>query len=185
MLNDLLIVDKIKGGCKDSEDKLYKKYYHIIWNYINLNYKKYSKDIDDLTSEIITKIFNNINSYDPSMDIKFKTWVLTITKNHIIDYSRSYYNKNFIVEDFVSNSTEYDHTYYMKSTNENKFETIDNINYLLSEFSKEDYTMLTLKYYHGFNYNEIGKYFNITSSTVSNRINYIKTKIKEKNKLQY
>ena len=38
-----------------------------------------------------------------------------------------------------------------------------------------------MKYIGGYSHCEIGKEFNLTSSTVSNRINYIKTKLKKKN----
>jgi DNA-directed RNA polymerase specialized sigma24 family protein len=36
-----------------------------------------------------------------------------------------------------------------------------------------------MKYVQGYDYNEIGKEFNLTSSTISNKVNYIKTKLKK------
>jgi DNA-directed RNA polymerase specialized sigma24 family protein len=36
-----------------------------------------------------------------------------------------------------------------------------------------------MKYVQGYNYCEIGKEFNTTSSTISNKVNYIKTKLKK------
>jgi DNA-directed RNA polymerase specialized sigma24 family protein len=38
-----------------------------------------------------------------------------------------------------------------------------------------------MKYLQGYDYNEIGKEFNVSSSTVSNKVNYIKTKLKKQN----
>jgi DNA-directed RNA polymerase specialized sigma24 family protein len=36
-----------------------------------------------------------------------------------------------------------------------------------------------MKYVQGYDYCEIGQEFNISSNTASNRVNYIKTKLKE------
>ena len=46
---------------------------------------------------------------------------------------------------------------------------------------EDELNMLQMKYIDGFNYKEIGEKFNITSSTVSNKINYIKTILKKNN----
>jgi DNA-directed RNA polymerase specialized sigma24 family protein len=62
-----------------------------------------------------------------------------------------------------------------------EFENNNTLSYLSSQISPSDYTLLSMKYIQGYNYNEIGNEFNITSSTVSNRINYIKTKLKKNN----
>jgi len=36
-----------------------------------------------------------------------------------------------------------------------------------------------MKYVQGYGYNEIGQEFNLTSVTVSNKVNYIKSKLKK------
>lgn len=62
-----------------------------------------------------------------------------------------------------------------------EFENCDAINYISSQISPTDYGLLNMKYVQGYSHCEIGKEFNLTSSTVSNRINYIKTKLKKQN----
>ena len=65
--------------------------------------------------------------------------------------------------------------------NNTEFENCNTISYLSSQISPVDYGLLNMKYIQGYSHCEIGKEFNLTSSTVSNRINYIKTKLKKQN----
>jgi RNA polymerase sigma factor (sigma-70 family) len=67
------------------------------------------------------------------------------------------------------------------ASNNVEFENCDVINYISSQISPTDYGLLNMKYVQGYSHCEIGKEFNLTSSTVSNRINYIKTKLKKQN----
>jgi DNA-directed RNA polymerase specialized sigma24 family protein len=64
----------------------------------------------------------------------------------------------------------------------NNLDVNSSINYISSQISEDDFKYLNLKYIEGYNYSEIGDFFNVTSSTVSNRVNYIKTKLKKNNK---
>jgi RNA polymerase sigma factor (sigma-70 family) len=61
------------------------------------------------------------------------------------------------------------------------FENSNSISYISTQLSPQDFTLLDMKYVQGYDYNEIGKEFNVTSTTISNRVNYIKTKIKKNN----
>ena len=62
-----------------------------------------------------------------------------------------------------------------------EFENCNTINYVSDQLSPQDFTMLDMKYVQGYSYNEIGSEFNVTSSTISNKVNYIKTKLKKNN----
>lgn len=59
------------------------------------------------------------------------------------------------------------------------FENCSSLNYISQQMSTQDYTLLDMKYMQGYDYCEIGKEFNLSSDTVSNRVNYLKTKIKK------
>lgn len=65
------------------------------------------------------------------------------------------------------------------TTSNTAFENRNTINYISSQLSPFDFMLLDMKYVQGYNYNEIGSKFQLTSSTISNRINYIKTKLKK------
>jgi len=60
-----------------------------------------------------------------------------------------------------------------------EYENCSSVNYISSQLSPSDFALLDMKYVQGYDYCEIGKEFNLTSSTVSNRVNYIKTKLKK------
>ncbi len=59
------------------------------------------------------------------------------------------------------------------------FENCSSLNYLSQQISSQDFTLLDMKYMQGYDYCEIGKEFNLSSDTVSNRVNYLKSKIKK------
>lgn len=175
-------------GVKDAESELYNKYVGVVRNYINKKFPN-NNDIDDDVSEIMIKIFRNLKTYQHKKS-KFISWVYVITKNHMIDKWRCNSN-TFELSSNSSISFEYDdHTeqFYTQSTlyNNNIYTTtsthdIENdstINFISTQISSTDYTMLNMKYIEGYNYDEIGREFNVTSSTASNRVNYIKTKLK-------
>ena len=63
-------------------------------------------------------------------------------------------------------------------SHEKLFEISDSLNYVSNQMNPNDFSMFTMKNI-GYNYNEIGMEFNISSQTISNRLNYIRTKIKK------
>jgi RNA polymerase sigma factor (sigma-70 family) len=67
------------------------------------------------------------------------------------------------------------------TSNTAEFENCNAVSYISSQISPADFSLLNMKYVQGYNYCEIGQEFQLTSSTVSNRINYIKTKLKKNN----
>lgn len=192
--NDIIL--EVIQGNKKSEEILYNKYKSFIWNYIKNKYP-YNNDINDDVSDIIIKIFDRIEQYD-SEKSKFSTWISTITKNHMIDKWRCSINSphntfNQISLDSVGDNDKinYDEQYYTTTllhknyqygvSFTDNFESIDTLKHLSKQISSTDYTLLEMKYLQGYDYKEIGEEFNLTSTTVSNRVNYIKTKLKNKN----
>lgn len=193
-----ILIENIKNKNRKSEEAFYNKYKSILTRYIKRKYS-YNKDTEDDVSEIINKVFENINQYD-STKSKFSTWVLNITKNHMIDKSRT---KNFNI---TSNSISYtaDNTTLSSFTNSDNsfttnvnnniyfsrclisddmpdkvFEDNSTLSFISNKIGVKDYHLLNMKYKQGYNYNEINKEMGITGSTIiPNRINYLKIKLK-------
>lgn len=174
---DLKLIRKILSGDKKSEIELYEKYRKILKFFlIKKQTKILSEDIDDIITEILTKIFISLNSYDSNKSL-FKTWVFNIATNYLYDKYRYEKNKKTIsIENNIF--TEYNTT-CIASDIVNEFENNSFINYISENLSDEDFNMINMKYNLGYNYAEIGKIYNYSSSTVSNKVNYIKTKIKK------
>lgn len=182
------------NGNRQSEKTLYDKYKKIIYDFLKHKYNPV--DIDDDVSEILVKMFFGLSTYDNEKS-KFKSWVLSIASNFMIDKWRNgikyketlstndYHTINGTQIDWACTSSQNNFTYCNTSCYtvgiDTTFENKNALTYLSTQVSSADYCLLNMKYVEGYDYNEIGKEFNITSSTVSNRINYIKTKLKKNN----
>lgn len=188
---DEICIQNILKGKTSSEKFLYEKYKKRVRNYLKNKYTEYI-DIDDDVSDIMVKIFLNINKYDNNKS-SFNSWVFTIAKNHMIDKWKCNYTNTTLSGnglqltksiDFFSDSS--NSLYELNNdltVNHTYFENDNYIHHLSKQISEFDYEMLNMKYIQGYNYNEIGLKYNITSSTVSNRINYIKSKLKKNNEM--
>lgn len=188
------------NGDKVAEETLYDKYRKIVKDFIKHKYSEYF-DIDDDVSEILIKVFINLCNYDSSKS-KFNTWVHNIAINYIIDKWRSNTcenityvtnscnNDDYILTSSTGNTVWCDDNFNIcntdvftgnssYTTSDTVFENQDTVSYITTQISNADYNLLNMKYIQGYNYKEIGQQFNLTSSTVSNKVNYIKTKLKK------
>jgi RNA polymerase sigma factor (sigma-70 family) len=192
------------NGNLRAEGILYEKYQKSVKNFLKKKYSSYN-DLDDDVSEILIKVFMNLQNFDSSKS-KFRTWVFTIAKNHMVDKWRNTtisltgsntncvysYSTTTCGADIGSNNS------FITSNNTSaidvgssfttsncsadyEFENCSSINFISDQISAQDFTMLDMKYVQGYSYNEIGSEFNVTSSTISNKVNYIKTKLKKNN----
>lgn len=210
----LTLIQEVLSKNRVAEEKFYYKYKKIIEDYIKYKLPKVNDDdFDDCVSNILIKIFFNLDKYD-SEKSSFKSWVLTVTKHYMIDAWRANpitfvtngaftISNNGTVQGMASNSytvsNDTAHNIvgdvvfttsnnsglildsngtYSTACNNAEFENCNSINYISQQISIQDFTLLNMKYVQGYGYCEIGKEFNLTSNTVSNRVNYIKTKIK-------
>ena len=191
---DITLIQNILNGSQMAQEMLYNKYKKIVTTYLNCKYSSYN-DLEDDVSEIMIKIFMNLKSFDDSKS-KFNSWVISITKNYMIDKWRSNSCTSTLISGTGTVTTTTDCSYSMStnisssifgnnyasfSNTNSVFETMNSISYLSSQLSPQDFTLLDMKYIQGYDYNEIGKEFNVTSSTISNRVNYIKSKLKKNN----
>lgn len=93
----LQLVDEIKQGNKRAENKLYTKIYPFI-NLLCNNFVKNKEEVEDLTSESLIKIFQNINDYNT--EYTFLTWAGSITRNNCLNFLRS---KSYKINQLTNN----------------------------------------------------------------------------------
>jgi RNA polymerase sigma factor (sigma-70 family) len=200
---DMELVQNILNGNPQAQETLYNKYKKSVKNFLKNKYSFYY-DLDDDVSEIMIKVFVGLNTYD-SQKSKFESWVFSIAKNHMIDKWRN----NTCIATLTTNNTityttscdmNYDisNNGFITSNNTgmisaignitttnncsgSDFENCNSINYISTQLAPQDFTLLEMKYVQGYDYNEIGSEFNVSSNTISNRVNYIKTKLKKNN----
>ena len=176
------------SGNPTAQETVYKKYRKIVKNYILSKFPPYY-DLEDDVSEIMIKVFLNVKDYD-STKSKFKSWVISITKNYLIDKWRT--RTGTITVSANNTDNPYNTTTCTNALGANNvitftstnnatccFENCNAVSFVSAQLSPVDFTMLDMKYVQGYNYNEIGNEFQLTSSTISNKINYIKTKLKK------
>jgi RNA polymerase sigma-70 factor (ECF subfamily) len=162
---------------KKSEQHIYSKYSKIIKKIIIAKYGK-SFDIDDHVSDIMVKIFLNLDKFDETKS-NFNTWIFNIVKNHMNTVARDIKTKKFYETEYYSNSTI---DFCDVST---LYETNNTLDYISRKISISEFEMLSLKYFDGYNYDEIGKELNTSSTVACNKINYIKSKLKNDKHLIY
>jgi len=102
--------------------------------------------------------------------------IIEITDGYITS-STNYYNTNISTNSGLVCCEIYDYYNAPYCT----YETNNTLSYVTSQLSTTDCALLTMKYIYGYNYCEIGNELNISSTSVSNRVNYIKTKLKKNN----
>lgn len=202
---DTILIQEILDGNPRAQEILYEKYTKSINNFLKEKYTSYN-DFDDDVAEIMIKVFMKLESFD-SKKSKFRSWVYSIAKNHMIDKWRSNTitltgnstgvitvssdgGSNFDIANsggYITSTTTSDAILNTSTfTTSNccaglDFENCSSINFISNQITPEDYTLLDMKYVQGYDYNEIGTEFNVTSSTISNRVNYIKSKLKKNN----
>lgn len=186
-------------GNQAAQKTLYDKYKKIVSDYVKCKYPKH-REIEDDISEIMISIIMDLNSFDATKGT-FKTWALTITKNHMIDKWRdnalklnsfdnvsisSLHNEGWTENTTVTKNDGFSNptigivdNINTAFTSNNDYDNCSSINFISSQLSPSDYMLLDMKYIQGYSYSEIGKEFNVTSGTISNKVNYIKTKLKK------
>ncbi len=178
VIEDLQIIQNILNGDKVAENILYNKYKSVVENYIKVKYS--SSYNEDHVSDIMIKLFTNLNKFDYTKS-KFSSWVLNITKNHMIDAWRTSKEPTYSINNYTfgeeSVTDENLNNYFSTSTN--SFENSNFINYISTKVSDDEFNMISLKYIQGYNYKEIAKEYNITASTALNKTNYAMKKLKK------
>jgi len=168
---------------RSAENKLYKKYFNKIFYKVR-SFRYDSESAKDIASDIIVKVFTNLNEYSTDK-ANFNSWVMAITNNHLIDLYRKDKNKIETVSydaitydndlDDSKNRLTADITYNM----EDELLIRDNIDYALSSLKENESNLMVLKFYYGYDNEELGYHYNTTNDGISLKINYIKKKFKK------
>jgi len=198
------LIQNTLNGSPQAQEILYDKYKKSVRNFLKNKYSVYY-DLDDDVAEIMIKVFIKLNTFD-STKSKFRSWVFSIAKNHMVDKWRNNTlsltggsNSNCVFSYSTTGLEIGGDSTFLTTTStaaldvggtfttsntcsaDFDFENCSSINFITDQITPQDYTLLDMKYVQGYNYNEIGSEFNVSSNTISNRVNYIKTKLKKNN----
>ncbi len=79
------LIEKAKNKDQKSQTKLINKFWVSVFSFVMKKVKN-ETEADEITVNVFSKVLSKIDLYDPNF--QFKTWVLTIAQNTIIDYWR-------------------------------------------------------------------------------------------------
>ncbi|MFW5847327.1 MAG: RNA polymerase sigma factor [bacterium] len=171
MENVSYLIKKTLEGDQKSEKELYNKCNVIVTDYIKSKYGNYS-DIEDDVIEIVSKIFIKLNSFKNTKS-KFKTWIITITRNHLIDKWRKKDNNiSYCDYSVIQNLPE-------SCSEQLSVEYTNTLDIIAQTIKNEDFNLLNLKYVEGYKLWELGEQFSVETNFINNKINRIKNQIKK------
>jgi len=197
-LMDLSMLDEIKSGNVNAYEVIYNRYYRFI-QYHCFRSDKHQQLANDLTVEILTKIYLNIDKY--SIKYTFNSWVWSIVKNYVADYIRknknepvnSNRNASIAIQESREEGSEYSTVYsnqvdsgdlnpeqlmQQKNAQTTRKEFVLN---LLSGLTERERMIIIHYYFDEMSYDEIAAKLNIGLSLM--KVTLLRTKEKLKNKI--
>ncbi|MCD9617699.1 RNA polymerase sigma factor [Chryseobacterium gleum] len=100
-----LLIQKAKDKDQKAQTKLINIFWVDVFSFVMKKVKD-ENDADEITVNVFSKVLSKLDMFDPHF--QFKTWVLTIAQNTVIDFWRK---KNRDTEDAVENLGEVKNQY--------------------------------------------------------------------------
>ena len=191
-LEDVLIVENIKNGLTSEQGKLYSKYYKVILS----KTKRYTNgDIElaeDWASEIMTKIFSNLDKYSVEGGSGvFVAWINKTIKNSILDKIRKENKKQKLISIDEQTDTEKSKKSFVQVKEESlnaeeslilielSFELQAKLKIALEKISEEEKELINLRFYQGLSFEEIAQELNKTQNYCLVKFHRLKDKLKK------
>lgn len=150
---------------------IYNNFYSKIVNQINYKFNYVDGESEDYAMDIILKIQNKIHTFNPDI-ANINTWVMNITRNHMIDVLR----KRKLDTESIS-----DYTYNI-SNDRCQFETYENkdiVTQINNKLNNYEQSLISDKYIDNLTHKELSSTYNISKPKVQYHIRTIKNKIKK------
>ncbi len=157
-------------------ESLYRQFFPKVYNYIY--YRLLNRDqTDDLVSEIFTRIFEKLDTYDESK-AQLSTWVFAVTKHALINERRRM--KPTVSLDALHNDNgvelplDYDlQLSYIQSEERRQLYKA------LARMSAREREIISMKYFEGMNNRTIASELDMNESTVSSVVFAAKKKLQK------
>jgi RNA polymerase sigma factor (sigma-70 family) len=163
-----LVLTAIDGNQK-AYDELLERYRPAVYSTI-LKMVNNREDADDLTIEAFGKAFHKLPSYAPRY--AFSTWLFKIAINNCIDHIRKKRIQALSIDDTLGSDSDSDYKTILRGNildPEEKFirdQRIQLIRKTLAKLSPKYRTMIELRYFEEFSYEEIAVELSIPLGTV-------------------
>jgi RNA polymerase sigma-70 factor (ECF subfamily) len=100
-----LLIQKAKDKDQKAQTKLINVFWVDVFSFV-MKKVRHENDADEITVNVFSKVLSKLDMFDPHF--QFKTWILTIAQNTVIDFWRK---KNRENEDAVENLDEVKNQY--------------------------------------------------------------------------
>lgn len=167
------LVYRAKKGDEMAYKELLTRYYKAVF-YLIKKMVKNETDAEDLTIEVFTKVFMNIDMYTETHS--FSTWLFKIASNHAIDFIRKHKNsKNLLnIDQPLDEETNWFFELASVDPNPEKFliskQKQNNINDIIDVLPQELSEVIKLRVYEDLSYKEISETLGLAIGTVKARI---------------
>lgn len=176
-LHDDELIKRVKKGSEECFKILIYRYYTTVFTMVF--YKITDKDLaKDLTQEIFIKVWEGIGKYNEKGS--FRSWLYSVTRNHITDYLRK--NKSrlkYETHTELNNLTNSHIDSKNLSTTTELKELEDLILKALHTLPSEQQEIFILYYYFRLTVEEIAEKLEIPKGTVTSRLYLARKKLKE------
>lgn len=165
--NDLLLVEKARNGSELAFAGLMNRYRDSIY-YMLLKMVNNPSDAEDLTIEAFGKAFRNLDSFTP--DFAFSTWLFKIATNNCIDFIRKKQISPSPLEQWQDDIDNL--TVNIQSDLPDPEESLINdqkiavLRGIVNQLKPRYRTLIELRYYKEYSYEEISSELNLPIGTV-------------------
>ena len=160
------IIDEAKKGKRSAQNILIDLFWQQVYNYVLIKLKN-EEEAEDITIETFTKVLSKLKLYNSDFD--FKTWVISIAHNTMIDHIRKSSVNNISLDDMSfstqiidTEKTPEDHL-ILKQSNDKVLKSIE----LLDPKYKK---IVELRFLEDKTYKEIAEELNLTLPNVKVRL---------------
>jgi len=164
---DLLLVEEARRGNEKAFARLMNRYRDSIY-YMLLKMVSNSSDAEDLTIEAFGKAFRNLDSYTPNF--AFSTWLFKIATNNCVDFIRKKHVSPTPLDhiqdtmDIVTVNIQSD----LPDPEESLInrQKIDALKDIINQLKPRYKSLIELRYYKEYSYEEISSELNLPIGTV-------------------
>jgi len=174
--NDLLLVEQARKGNEKAFATLLNRYRDSIY-FMLLKMVNNASDAEDLTIEAFGKAFRNLDTYTPNF--AFSTWLFKIATNNCIDFIRKKQTSPSIIDQGQEDLDNY--TVNIQSDTPDPEESLINhqkiiaLREIVSQLKPRYKTLIELRYFREYSYEEISAELNIPIGTVKAQLFRAKT----------
>lgn len=161
----------------DSEDKteilneLMTAYGKDVWNYAYSMTRKWEV-ADDIVQEVFIKVYKNLFTFRSEASIK--TWLLTITRNTVLDYKRSAYFRRITLVDYFASDTTTGQSAEQEAI---QTETTSEMWDMVMQLPPKNREAIILYAHNQLSLKEIAEVLQVSEGTVKSRLHHARTKL--------